>query len=85
MSKKITILNSEDKQYEADLLLSFEVPEIDEKYIIYSYPSNKEDVVINVGNLKKSDDDKYYIKDLDNEEEWNFVKKVMLQIVREEK
>ena len=85
MSKKITILNSEDKQYEADLLLSFEVPEIDEKYIIYSFPSNKEDVVINVGNLKKADDDKYYIKDLDNEEEWNFVKKVMLQIVREEK
>ena len=59
MSKKITILNSEDKQYEADLLLSFEVPEIDEKYIIYSFPSNKEDVVINVGNLKKSDIEEY--------------------------
>ena len=30
------------------------------------------------------DDNTYYVKDLDNEEEWNFVKKVMLQIVRED-
>ena len=84
MSKKITVYNSENKKYEADLLLSFEVPEINERYIVYSFPKTGDDVIVNVGNLKKNDDNTYYIKDLDNEEEWNFVKKVMLQIVRED-
>lgn len=81
MSKKIDVYNSEGTKYEADLILCFEIPEIDEKYIIYSFPSDTEDVTINVANLQKRDDDKYYIKDLDNEEEWNFIKKVMLKLV----
>lgn len=83
MKKKVTIYNSNNHKFEANLILSFEVPEIDEKYIVYSFPSDEDTVVINVGNLIKKDD-AYYIEELDNEEEWNFVKKVMLQILREE-
>lgn len=81
MGKKITIY-SNDEKIEADLILCFEVPEIDEKYIIYSLEED-DDVTINVGNLVKKDD-MYYVEGLDNEDEWNFVKKVMLQILRED-
>ncbi len=85
MSKKITICNVNNHKFEADLILCFEVPEIDEKYIVYSFPSNNDLVTINVGNLRKKDDNSYYIEELDNEEEWNFVKKVMLQILEEDR
>lgn len=83
MEKKVTIYNSNNHKFEANLILSFEVPEIDEKYIVYSFPTEEDTLVINIGNLVKKDD-AYYIEELDNEEEWNFVKKVMLQILREE-
>ena len=83
MEKKITIYNSGNHKFEADLILSFEVPEIDEKYIVYSFPTDEDTVVINVGNIIKNEDG-YYIKELDNEDEWSFVKKVMLQILRED-
>lgn len=85
MEKKVTIYNSNNHKFEANLLLCFEVPEINEKYIVYSFPNNSENTIINVGNLKESGDNCYYIEELDNEEEWNFIKKVMLQIVRESK
>ena len=83
MEKKVTIYNSNNHKFEANLILSFEVPEIDEKHIVYSFPTEEDTLVINIGNLVKKDD-AYYIEELDNEEEWNFVKKVMLQILREE-
>ena len=83
MEKKITIYNANNHKFEADLILSFEVPEMDEKYIVYSFNADDDNVVINVGNLVEKDNS-YYVKELDNDEEWNFVKKVMLQIVREE-
>ncbi|MBE6160520.1 MAG: hypothetical protein E7157_05705 [Lactobacillales bacterium] len=85
MKKKVTIYNSNNHKFEADLLLCFEVPEINERYIVYSFPSNEENTIINVGNLRERGDNCYYIEELDNEEEWNFIKKVMLQIVRESK
>lgn len=83
MEKKITILNSNNHKFNANLLLSFEVPELDEKYIIYSFNADDDTVVIDVGNLVEKNNS-YYVKELDNEEEWNFVKKIMLQIVRED-
>ena len=83
MKKKLTIYNSNNHKFEANLILSFEVPEMDEKYIVYSFNADDDTVIINVGNLIEKDNS-YYIKDLDNDEEWNFVKKVMLQIVRED-
>lgn len=82
MGKKITIFNSNNHKFEANLILSFEVPEMDEKYIVYSFNADDDTLVIDVGNLIKKGDS-YYIKDLDNEEEWNFIKKIMLQVVRE--
>ena len=83
MGNKIIVTNANNNKFEADLILSFEIPEIDEKYVVYSFNRNNNEVTISVGNLIKKDDD-YYIKELDNENEWNFVKKIMLQIVRED-
>lgn len=85
MEKKVTIYNSNNHSFEADLLLCFEVPEINEKYIVYSFPNQENTTIINVGNLRKHTDNRYYIEELDNEEEWNFIKKVMFQIVKEGK
>ena len=81
--KKITIQNSNNYQFEVNLVLCFEVPEIDEKYIIYSLPRNTGEEILNIGKLKKQSDDIYYITDLDNDNEWKFVKKVMFQIVKD--
>ncbi len=81
--KKITIYNSNNHSFEAELLLCFEVPEISNKYIVYSFPSLDELITINVGKLKESKDNKYYIEELDNEEEWNFIKKIMFELVKE--
>ena len=83
MGKKITIYNSNNHKFEASLILSFEVPEMDEKYIVYSFNADEDTIVINVGNLVEKNNS-YYIKELDNDEEWNFIKKVMLQIVKED-
>lgn len=81
--KKVTIYNTNDHRFEADLILCFEVPEIDEKYIIYSFPRNNGEIISNIGKLKKSIDNSYYITDIKNDTEWDFVKKVMLQIVKD--
>ena len=83
MSNKFTIYISNNHKFDADLLLSFEVPEINEKYIVYSFLNSNNETIINVGNLKKHGENRYYIEELDNEDEWNFVKKVMFQIVKE--
>lgn len=85
MEKKVTIYNANNHKFEADLLLCFEVPEINEKYIVYSFPNQENTTIINVGNLRERSDNCYYVEELDNEEEWNFIKKVMLQIVKESK
>lgn len=85
MEKKINVYNSNNEKFEANLILCFEVPEIDEKYIIYSFQNNGNSTNINIGNLVKSEDNKYYIKELDNEDEWEFVKKVMIQIIEDKR
>ncbi len=80
MERLFSVINKNGEKFEADLVLCFEVPEINEQYIIYKFPNES---AVNVGNLYKKDD-VYYIKNLDNNAEWTFIKKVMAQIVKEE-
>lgn len=81
--KKVTIYNSNNHAFEANLLLCFEIPEIGNKYIVYSFPNLEENVTLNVGKLKETSDNEYYIEELDNEEEWNLIRKIMLELVKE--
>lgn len=81
--KNITIYNTNNHKFEANLVLCFEVPEFDKKYIIYSFPSTNGEDILNVGTLKESVNNEYYITDLNNDAEWEFVKKVMMQMIKE--
>lgn len=85
MSKKIRISNANKHEFEAELVLCFEVPEIDEKYIIYSFSNNSELSTINVGKLKNINNNTYTLEDLNNDAEWTFIKKVMFQIIKDGK
>ncbi len=80
MERVVTIQNINGDIFDAKLILCFEVPEIEEKYIIYTLPNES---IINIGNVYDKDGI-YYIKNIDNDAEWTFVKKVMAQIVRED-
>lgn len=82
--KKITIYNSNNHKFEANLLLSFDVPEFDSKYIVYSFPSLDDMTTINVGKLKLEKEKEYTIEELNNDAEWEFVKKVLFELIKED-
>lgn len=83
MDTRVKICNSNNHEFEANIVLCFEVPEIDEKYIVYTLPSNNDLSVISVGKLKTYDEDTYTIEELENDDEWTFIKKVMFQIIED--
>lgn len=80
MNKKISIYNANNHRFESNSILCFEVPSKNEKYIIYSFPNNNE-IVINMGALKKGDDNTYLIEELFNYQ-LDFIKQVMIQIIK---
>lgn len=86
MNKKMTtITNSVGKTYDIEIVLCFEVPEFNKKYIIYNYPDEVKGnmMTINSGEIKEVDG-KFFIENIEKEIEWDFIKKVMMQIVKED-
>ena len=85
MEKRIIkITNKQEEQFDVEIILCFEIPELNKKYIIFSYPEEETEanVTINTGELKEVDG-KYILLDIENDKEWEFIKKVMTKIVNE--
>ena len=76
--KKITFINEGKTVGEVEMVCAFEVPELKNKYIIYS--KNESDAegntIIYCGKLINKDD-KQLIENIEKGTEWNTLKKVM--------
>ncbi|MBR4830162.1 MAG: DUF1292 domain-containing protein [Bacilli bacterium] len=84
MNKTITITNDKGQKVIADIVSIVNISSLDKEYIIYTF--NKKD---ESGNLKdyvsriKEEDGKYILEQIEDPEEWNKVKEMILNSVKE--
>lgn len=84
MNKTITITNDKGQKVVADIVSIINISSLDTEYIIYTF--NKKD---ESGNIKdyvskiKQDGDKYILEQIEDIEEWNKVKEIILNSVKE--
>lgn len=84
MNKTITITNDKGQKVVADIVSIINISSLDTEYIIYTF--NKKD---ESGNIKdyvskiKQDGDKYILEQIEDMEEWNKVKEIILNSVKE--
>lgn len=84
MNKTITITNDKGQKVIADIVSIVNISSLDTEYIIYTF--NKKD---ESGNIKdyvsriKEEDGKYVLEQIEDQEEWNKVKEMILNSVKE--
>ena len=84
MNRTITITNDQGQKVVADIVSIINISSLNNEYIIYTFnkkdPYNKtKDYVSRI----KQDGDTYILEQIDNEEEWNKVKEMILNSVKE--
>jgi uncharacterized protein YrzB (UPF0473 family) len=84
MNRTITITNDQGQKVVADIVSIINISSLNSEYIIYTFnkkdPNNKtKDYVSRI----KQDGDTYILEQIDNEEEWNKVKEMILNSVKE--
>ena len=84
MNKTITITNDKGQKVIADIVSIVNISSLDTEYIIYTF--NKKD---ESGNIKdyvskiKEENGKYILEQIEDQEEWNKVKEMILNSVKE--
>ena len=84
MNKTITITNDKGQKVVADIVSIINISSLDSEYIIYTFNKKDEN-----GNIKdyvskiKQDGDKYILEQIEDMEEWNKVKEMILNSVKE--
>ena len=84
MNKTITITNDQGQKVVADIVSIINISSLDTEYIIYTFNKKDEN-----GNIKdyvskiKQDGDKYILEQIEDVEEWNKVKEMILNSVKE--
>ena len=84
MNKTITITNDKGQKVVADIVSIINISSLDSEYIIYTFNKKDEN-----GNIKdyvskiKQDGDKYILEQIEDMEEWNKVKELILNSVKE--
>lgn len=84
MNKTITITNDKGQKVVADIVSIINISSLDSEYIIYTFNKKDEN-----GNIKdyvskiKQDGDKYILEQIEDVEEWNKVKEMILNSVKE--
>lgn len=84
MNKTITITNDKGQKVVADIVSIINISSLDTEYIIYTFNKKDEN-----GNTKdyvskiKQDGDKYILEQIEDMEEWNKVKEIILNSVKE--
>lgn len=77
-NKIITLMNGYKEVGEVELICAFEVPELSNKYVIYT--KNEKDKagnpIIYSGKIKIIDD-KQFLENIEDGEEWNHLKSIM--------
>ncbi|MBR3490374.1 MAG: DUF1292 domain-containing protein [Bacilli bacterium] len=83
MNKTITITNDQGQKVVADIVSIINISSLDTEYVIYTF--NKKD---ESGNIKdyiskiKQEDGKYILEQIEDPEEWNKVKEMLLNSVK---
>lgn len=83
MNKTITITNDQGQKVVADIVSIINISSLDTEYVIYTF--NKKD---DSGNIKdyiskiKQEDGKYILEQIEDPEEWNKVKEMLLNSVK---
>ena len=84
MNKTITITNDKGQKVIADIVSIVNISSLDTEYIIYTF--NKKD---ESGNIKdyvsriKEENGKYVLEQIEDQEEWNKVKEMITNSVKE--
>jgi uncharacterized protein YrzB (UPF0473 family) len=84
MNKTITITNDQGQKVVADIVSIINISSLDQEYIIYTFNKKDEN-----GNIKdyvskiKQEDGKYILEQIEDMEEWNKVKDMILNSVKE--
>lgn len=84
MNKTITITNEQGQKVVADIVSIINISSLDQEYVIYTF--NKKD---EQGNIKdyiskiKEENGKYVLEQIEDIEEWNKVKEMVLNSVKE--
>ena len=83
MNRTITITNDQGQKVVADIVSIINISSLDTEYVIYTF--NKKD---ESGNIKdyiskiKQEDGKYILEQIEDPEEWNKVKEMLLNSVK---
>ncbi len=85
MDKKIKIINGKGKEFEAELVMCFDVEELNKSYIIYKFAEEDEKqlVTLHTSILSKKEDGKYMLEDIKDNNEWLIIKSIMKKVVDE--
>ena len=85
MDKKIKIINGKGKEFEAELVMCFDVEELKKSYIIYKFAEEDEKqlVTLHTSILSKKEDGKYMLEDIKDNNEWLIIKSIMKKVVDE--
>lgn len=79
----VTLVTPEGEEVEAEVLIFFGLDSTQKKYLVYTYNErDKNDMVTVYASTFVEDGDKFYLDAIENEEEWEQVKEVMRQTIK---
>ncbi len=85
MDRKIVIENKKGIKYEADIIMCFDIEELNKSYVVYKFDDEVEDDLstFHTSVLVSKNDDNYVLEDIKDEKEWDIIKGLMKKIVDE--
>lgn len=85
MENKIIVENKKGEQFEADVVMCFDVERLSKSYIVYKFPDESEGdlVTIHTSILVTNADGSYKLEEITDNEEWKIIKNIMKKIVEQ--
>ena len=81
--KVITLIDSNGEEIEAEVLLFFELKEFNKNYLVYTHDEKDKNEMITVyASTYVKEDGKIYLNNIETEEEWDAVKNVMREVIK---
>lgn len=81
--KIITVVTPEGEEVEAEVLIYFELSDLGKQYIVYTHHEKDKNSMVTVcASRYVLEDDKAYIEEIETEEEWDRVKNIMREVIK---
>lgn len=79
----VTLVTPEGEEAEAEVLIFFELDSTQKKYLVYTYNEKDKNNMITVyASTFVEEGDKFYLDAIESDEEWEQVKEVMRQTIK---